>query len=404
MFTPLAFPNGTLLYDLSTSFPPPSHLSLSPFEQFREPLLIIGIADASEYPWLHQSRVGAGEDDAPPEPDVQNDSSEEIQSAVEDLREQFPKAYLHSLIIFDCASQQGHPLLPAETLFVPPAPQVKMTTMKTLMCDLTSTLLAEMTTLAKSIQVLPTIASPASQAGNTDNVPHWANPDPSTSLFSRRNSQTPVASRPESPISSVQKDLHRMSMPVLPSSSGNSLSADDPTASSPTTQGARTPPTTFDEISGINAANALHRTTSTSSKPKSAARDRSADRVSIHGFGSGGAGERARNKGRGRVGVIIGTLYMCAGQWHEALKELTEAATQARTFSDHLWHAKALENIMVCLLLFAWAGMDFQVRSINLTILSLDFVVTLSRYRKSAILQATSRLAPSLHSIHLPAA
>ena len=95
---------------------------------------------------------------------------------------------------------------------------------------------------------------------------------------------------------------------------------------------------------------------------------------------------------------------MCAGQWHEALKELTEAATQARTFSDHLWHAKALENIMVCLLLFAWAGMDFQVRSINLTILSLDFVVTLSRYRKSAILQATSRLAPSLHSIHLPAA
>jgi hypothetical protein len=59
--------------------------------------------------------------------------------------------------------------------------------------------------------------------------------------------------------------------------------------------------------------------------------------------------------------VIIGTLFMCAGQWHEALRELTDGATLARANSDHLWHAKALENIMVCLLLFAWSGIDFQV-------------------------------------------
>lgn len=363
MFSPLAFPNGTLLYDLSTSLPPPSHLALSPFEQFREPLLIIGIADASEYPWLHQSRAEDAADSAQQKSGQQENDREELLSAIEDLREQFPKAYLHSLMLFDFASPQPHPELPSETMLVPPAPQVKMTTMKTLMCDLTATLLAEMTTLAKSIQVLPTVSSPASQTGSTDNVPSWANADPSTSLFSRRNSQTPISSRPESPISANQKDAHRMSMPVLPSTSGNSLANDDPRAASPTTQGARTPPTTFDEISGLNAANTLHRTTSNSSKSKSATRDRSADRVSIHGFGSGGAGERARNKGRGRIGVIIGTLYLCAGQWQDALKELTEAATQARTFSDHLWHAKALENIMVCLLLFAWSGMDFQVCS-----------------------------------------
>ncbi|KAL1602554.1 hypothetical protein SLS60_005970 [Paraconiothyrium brasiliense] len=364
MFSPLAFPNGTLLYDLSTSLPPPSHLSLSPFEQFREPLSIIGIADASEYPWLHQSRAETEQDVTPPMSMPRDDDREGLLAAVDDLKEQFPKAYLHSLMLFDCASQQPHPQLPPETLLVPPAPQIKMTTMKTLMCDLTATLLAEMTTLAKSIQVLPTISSPASQAGNTDNVPSWANADPSTSLFSRRNSQTPVSSRPESPVSAGQKDLHRMSMPVLPSSSGGSLGNNDPRATSPATQGARTPPTTFDEISGLDAATTLQRTSSNSSKPKSAGRDRSADRVSIHGFGSGGAGERARNKGRGRVGVIIGTLYLCAGQWQDALRELTEAATQAKTFSDHLWHAKALENIMVCLLLFAWSGMDFQIPQI----------------------------------------
>lgn len=353
MFNPLAFPNGCLLYDLATTLPPPSHCALSPFEQFREPLLIIGIADASEYSWLNESRAESDEHSPGSE-------DEEIQSAVGDLREQFPKAYLHSLIMFDCQSQQ-HPMLPPETLIVPPAAQLKMTTMKTLLCDLTSTLLAEMTTLAKSIQGLPTIPSPASQTGAIENVPSWASGEPSGTLFSRRNSQTPASSRPESPVSAIQKDLHRMSMPVLPSSTGGSLATDDSRASSPTTQGARTPPTTFDEISGINAANTLHRTTSNSSKPNSAARDSSADRVSIHGFGSGGVGERARNKGRGRVSVIIGTLYLCAGQWQEALKELTEGALRAKTFSDHLWHAKALENIMVCLLLFAWAGMDFQV-------------------------------------------
>jgi hypothetical protein len=376
MFSPLAFPNGTLLYDLSTSLPPPSHVLLSPFEQFREPLLIIGIADASEYPWLRQSRAEAEteRDAAQSHLGLQNDEEDGLRSSVGDLREQFPRAYQHSLMLFDCASQQLHPQLPQETLLVPPAPQIKMTTMKTLMCDLTATLLAEMTTLARSIQVLPTVSSPASQAGNTDNVPSWANPDPSASLFSRRNSQTPVASRPESPIPANQKDLHRMSMPVLPSASGGSLASDDPRATSPSAQGARTPPTTFDEISGLDAATTLHRTASNSSKSKSAARDRSADRVSIHGFGSGGAGERARNKGRGRVGVLVGTLYLCAGQWQDALRELTEAATQARTFSDHLWHAKALENIMVCLLLFAWSGMDFQVCSIvSLSRLTLTF-------------------------------
>jgi hypothetical protein len=358
MFSPLAFPGGILLYDLSTSMPPPSHLSLSPFEQFREPLLIIGIADAKEYPQFQQSR-GEADPDQGVSKDSEQDSkeSEQIESAVEDLREQFPKAYLHSLMLFDYNLQTRHRELPAETFVIPPVAQLRTTTMRTIMCDLTSIFLAELTSLAKSIQALPTIPSPASQSGTTDSVPNWAGAD---AAFSRRNSQVPTASRPESPISAAQKDLHRMSMPVLPSNSGSSF-VEQSGASSPTTEGARTPPTTFDEISGIDAAKALHQTSNNSSKPNGSVRDPSADRVSIHGFGSGGVGERARNKGRGRVSVIIGTLYLCAGQWSEALKELTDGATLARSSSDHLWHAKALENTMVCLLLFAWSGMDFQV-------------------------------------------
>lgn len=66
------------------------------------------------------------------------------------------------------------------------------------------------------------------------------------------------------------------------------------------------------------------------------------------------------------MSIVIGSLYMCAGHWHEAMRELTDGATRARAYSDHLWQAKALENIMVCLLLFAWSGMDFQVSVIYL--------------------------------------
>ena len=45
MFSPLAFPEGLVLYDLATTLPPPSHLALAPFEIYREPLVIVGIAD-----------------------------------------------------------------------------------------------------------------------------------------------------------------------------------------------------------------------------------------------------------------------------------------------------------------------------------------------------------------------
>ena len=318
---------------------------------------MIGIADATEYPWLDKSRADDGSSTA--QLADEDEGAQDLFSAAEDLREQFPKAYHHSVMLFESASQSRYPRLPQETILVPPMAQLKTTTLKTIMCDLTSMLLAEMTTLARSMQALPTIASPASHSGSADNSPSWASPDSGTAQFPRRNSQVPTASRPESPISGVQsKDMHRMSMPVLPSSSGGPLPTDDLRASSPSTQGTRTPPTTFDEISGVNVPNSPPQNVTMAAKP---ARDASSDRVSIQGFGSGGVGERARNKGRGRVSIVIGSLYMCAGHWHEAMKELTDGATRARAYSDHLWQAKALENIMVCLLLFAWSGMDFQV-------------------------------------------
>ncbi|KMU89351.1 hypercellular protein A [Coccidioides immitis H538.4] len=64
-FSPLAFPSGMIIYDLSTSVPPTSHLDLFPFEPFREPVAILAIADGKEL--------------EPPEPD---ESSQEKTNGV----------------------------------------------------------------------------------------------------------------------------------------------------------------------------------------------------------------------------------------------------------------------------------------------------------------------------------
>jgi hypothetical protein len=124
--------------------------------------------------------------------------------------------------------------------------------------------------------------------------------------------------------------------------------------------------TTFDEIVGPNGydlRNAQRPIPTRLMTPESL-RDSSRDRVAVQGFGSNSVSERSRNKGKGRVGIVIGSLYLKAGRWGDALKELVEAATIARNTLDHLWHAKALENILVSLLMLAWGGMDFQIPQI----------------------------------------
>ncbi|KAJ5519104.1 TRAPP II complex [Penicillium expansum] len=119
-------------------------------------------------------------------------------------------------------------------------------------------------------------------------------------------------------------------------------------------------PTTFDEIT--RAIHLSSRTNSRSRAPSTASpKEHSRDRMSVSGMS---ATDRTKNRIKGRAGVIIGTLFLQAGRWPDALKELTEAVNNARASSDYIWHAKALETILLCLLMFGWAGMDFQIPSV----------------------------------------
>ncbi|KAI9772858.1 MAG: hypothetical protein M1840_008740 [Geoglossum simile] len=358
IFSPLAFPAGRIIYDLSTSLPPQSQLALSPFELFREPLMVLAIADSTELG--RGCNTGAnsgngdgerGEDGTPEEKDFRH-----LLREMEDVREQFPKALVHQILLFDYMQGRSSPVLPNDAIAVPPLEQSKTTTMKTVMCDLSSLLLAEMTSFAKSLRALYTIESPSSSQSviTTNGWSSWASDSPGS--LSRRNSQI-------LPQAQGGRGHHRMSMPVhLPSSPPTYPgSAPGSQPAFPPPSGTRgPPPTSFDQmpsaISGGPLASGVTR-----SSAASAQRDLTLERISDQGFGPGSLSERARNKGKARVGVVVGSLYLHAGRWVDAVREFVESATIARANSDHLWHAKALENILVSLLMLAWVGMDFQI-------------------------------------------
>lgn len=346
MFSPLAFPEGLVLYDLSIFLPPASHSELAPFELYREPLVVVGIADGVGS-GLNPAQDGAnGDANASSGVSVSKvDGLRSIVRTLEDLIDDFPKALVHQILVFD----HEEIAMPERIYPVPSPAKSKTTTIKTIMCDLTSRLLAEMATYAKSLQGLSFLDSPKVSSGvPTPNgtgsalPPHMAN-------ISRSGS-----SRSFSPASDRPNVDHRMSLPVnLPSGHASGTSTPDIRPTSPPNR-VHTPPTTSSDIKRFSTVQ---------SPPKASDHDRtdSRGRGSTGGVGVGSLGERERNKGRGRIGVVVGAMYLLAGRWPDAVKELVQSATIATNSSDYLWHAKAMDLMLVCLLMYAWAGMDFRV-------------------------------------------
>ena len=50
-----------------------------------------------------------------------------------------------------------------------------------------------------------------------------------------------------------------------------------------------------------------------------------------------------------------------SGSWTNAMDFLAEGASIAQSGHDHLWHAKALEYLLICMMLLAWSEMSFNV-------------------------------------------
>jgi trafficking protein particle complex subunit 9 len=100
--------------------------------------------------------------------------------------------------------------------------------------------------------------------------------------------------------------------------------------------------------------------------------------------------DRSVSRTAARSRIISGALYLQAGLWPDAVKNLSEGTAAARSNNDNVWHARGLEYIITCLLMFGWAEMYFQVSStsqvsasmVSLTLVSIDSERLLSRIRK----------------------
>lgn len=361
MFSPLAFPDGAMFYDLTMHHPPASHLALSPFDLFREPLAVVAIADGAELPKAVFSKRHSGGKT------VEEANIRSLYQDLEDLRDRYPKVLAHQVLVFDYTPAKENPLpIPEGIVTIPPAEQSKRTTIKTVMCDISALILAEMTTLAKSYEGMTFIDSPGQSSG------HQMSAMDEPTAAPRRNSQFSLPVNRSSSTSGLPDRARvRMTMPPVPSKGQLSESAGSTPTVRPTTPVSNnkplpSPPSTFENIIGPMTPNSPEQAGLSRHDTSDSFRTQSQDRVSVQGFGPGGLNERWRSKGRSRVQVVVGSLYLQAGLWNNALKELTEAATIAKSINDHLWHGKALELTLISLLLLGWAGIEFRVPSILL--------------------------------------
>lgn len=321
-----------------------SHAVLYPFETFREPFVVLGLVDQSKYDFPDSSESGEA---APPS--AAKRPLSELNESLSQLRENYPNALVHRLLLTGVREEEGKVFRFEDALPLGPN-----TNTKTLLSDIAAVLLPEMTGLAKSFQALQNFPSPLSQDQDRQTDDFGMD----VAGAGRRGSLRPTTGSSQS---LQDKTAHRMSMPAHLMSSASQFSSDGSRPGTPTGDGRSTPATTFDDIPGAVPPNVSARISTPPGTDSS--RDSSKDRNSL-GFGSGPVSDRNRMKQQGRLGSILGSLYLQSGLWGEALRELTDSAIKARSCSDHLWHAKALENLAICMLLLASNGVGFKIPDI----------------------------------------
>ncbi|KAL8995551.1 MAG: hypothetical protein Q9169_004724 [Polycauliona sp. 2 TL-2023] len=345
-FSPLAFPAGRVLFNITTAAPSSAHSALCPFEVYRQPFIIVGVADGKGYEEAAEGNGSSG-DESQGHGAVRVLSEDGIKALLglrQQLASDFPTALVHEVLIFDYDPSDQQ--LPEGLTGVPSTTKSKTTTIKTVMCDLTSHLLAEMASFARSLHELPSIETPK--------VPRQNIQRPLARYSVSAGATVNESGQPaQPPLNDHDRGEHRMSMPAhLLANLGTRSSTPEGRSTSPPSERS-SPPAVLDGVGSAPAS------------PPSRAIDRqrpmSRDRASMQGFGSNSLMERERTKSRGRIHIVIGSLYLLAGRWPDAVKELVDGATAAKVNSDHVWHAKALDCLLVICLLYAWSHVEFQI-------------------------------------------
>lgn len=321
LHAPTTTSKGSLLYDYTTSLPQEYEQQLSPFELFREPLLVIGIVNGS------QKQEG--------------DYEEELGDAAQYLKEQHPRVVDRELIVLGGGPDSvGDADSGAENVvFVNRHSEIDDVSLKDALHKISAHFLRHLSTYTMALQMSPSIQTPGQTARS----------------LQRTTSQRDSERRPGSG-----------SGRSTPSQSNDAMSPveDSGTRQLPWNRGS--PATSFDQIpSTSNMASGISRSDSrASTRGKQGPRASSQDRVSVQGFGAGASQDKLKQRGKARVGLVVGSIRMMAGNWSEALRILTEHTNKARILGDHIWHGRGLDNIVTCLLLHSWAGLEYQIPSV----------------------------------------
>jgi trafficking protein particle complex subunit 9 len=309
-----------------------------PFELNREAQVVLYLADASDLVYRENNvntklNDGLDEDSNRRQDDLNNaERLDTLEDEVRASRYQYRRAILHQLLVFDVDIKADSPLMRRDVLFVPTPERSRSTTIKTMMCDVTGRLLHSMDNLAHEVQDLSTIESPSSAPAS-------------------KYTATDIAERVHA----------RMSAPGVPIQASTDLtSARNPAilaniSRSSTPAGARS-------ASRHSAASPNRNDRLSEVPPSFGSRDASRDRKSVISPTVTTPTERKKNRSIARRHIVTGALYLQAGLWPDAIKELSEGTAIARSNNDYIWHAKGLEYIIACLLMFGWAEMYFQVR------------------------------------------
>ncbi|CZT20046.1 uncharacterized protein RCC_05903 [Ramularia collo-cygni] len=315
--SPTTFPQGSLLYRFSAAAPSEEHEKISPYEFFREPLIILGVVDG----WRA----------------VEEDSKKQLAQATAYLRERHPRVVHRQLVWLEDGDDEDVKSISSE-IRVTNANEVDHPSLRSAVNELSARFLVEFSTYAKAVQASPTIQTP----GHTAKGLH------------RHSSLRESERRP----GSGHGDSSHASSPVEDGRTSDSF----PTGKLPPL-----PATSFDQMPSANNVTSTNyqrresEISTQSSKSKTRARSFSQDRIQTQGFGQSSSQEKTRARGKARVGIVMGSIYMMSGQWQEALRLLAESTTISNALTDHLWHAKGLENMLVCMVLLFWSGTEFKV-------------------------------------------
>ncbi|KAF2767546.1 hypothetical protein EJ03DRAFT_329180 [Teratosphaeria nubilosa] len=316
LLSPKANPNGSLFLNYTTNATREQEQQLSPYELFREPLVVLGIA----------TDVAGG--------------PAQLKQAAQYLRERHPRVVHRHLLLLQTLPDGVEV---GDNVTVISRDEGGNDDLKDAICKVAARFLVEFSTYAKALQASPNVQTPGQTAKAVQKAMWLIGDDKRPASGSGTATPTndtglssPVGEGSPRPL---PRNLH--SSPPRPS------------------LGSPPPSTSFEEMQRT----ALTRSDSNASRGSSGRSKRasSQDRTSVHGFGPEISKSKAKDRGKARAGIVTAHIHMMAGHWSDALRMLTDHTIMARKLNDHLWHAKGLEGMVVSMLLLAWAHFVFSV-------------------------------------------